>query len=247
MMQRQNKKTKVVKKVDHIFGNVINMIYFCRKQYHMYYLYQHIRLDTNKIFYIGISRHNKRSKYKRAAQKDKRNPIWKNIVAKTAFKYEILLESDDISVIKTKEIKLIAKYGKIRDFTGSLANISDGGEGTFGYTLPKEILQKRSIKMKGKKHSEETKIKMRAAQVGKFVSEEVCKKISESKKGKLIGKLHENKPLKVLHIPTNTEFKSISKAAQHFNRRRCTLAIDIHSGKEKDFKLIKTQNEKNGK
>ena len=99
----------------------------------MFYLYHHIRLDKNEVFYIGISRHNKRYKYKRANQRDKRNSIWKNIVAKTDFKYEILLESDDISVIKAKEIELIAKYGKIRDCTGSLANITDGGEGTFGY------------------------------------------------------------------------------------------------------------------
>ena len=204
----------------------------------MYYLYQHIRLDTNKIFYIGISRHNKRSKYKRAAQKDKRNPIWKNIVAKTAFKYEILLESDDISVIKTKEIELIAKYGKIRDFTGSLANISDGGEGTFGYTLPKETLQKRSIKMKGKKHSEETKIKMSKSQLGKVVPEEVGKKISESKKGKKLGKHHENVPLKVLHIPTDVTYRSIMQAAKHFNIRRNTLGDRLRSGLDLEFKFL---------
>ena len=213
----------------------------------MYYLYHHIRLDTNQVFYIGISRHNKRNKYKRAAQKDKRNPIWKNIVAKTDFKYEILLESEDISLIKFKEIELISLYGKIRENTGCLANITDGGEGTFGYKPTKEIRLKQSKMMKGKKHSEETKQKMRAAQLGKVVSTEVGKKISQSKKGKITGKLHENKPLRVLHIPTNMEFKSITKAAQYFSLRRCTLAIDIHSGKEKDFKLIKTQNEKHGK
>lgn len=204
----------------------------------MYYLYQHIRLDTNQVFYIGISRHNKRSKYKRAAQKDKRNPIWKNIVNKTDFKYDILLESKDISLIKAKEIELISLYGKIKENTGCLANITDGGEGTFGYKPSKETLLNQSKKMKGKKHSEETKLKMRAAQLGKVVPVEVGKKISESKKGKVTGKLHENKPLKVLHIPTSTEFKSITKAAQYFNLRRCTLAIDIHSGKEKDFKIV---------
>lgn len=204
----------------------------------MYYLYHHIRLDTNQIFYIGISRHNKRNKYKRAAQKDKRNPIWKSIVTKTDFRYEILLESEDISLIKAKEIELISLYGKIRENTGCLANITDGGEGTFGYKHSKEVLLNQSKRMKGKKHTEETKQKMRAAQLGKVVSAEVGRKISQSKKGKIIGKLHENKPLRVLHIPTNTEFKSIAKAAQQFNKRRCTLAIDIHSGKEKDFKLI---------
>lgn len=204
----------------------------------MFYLYHHIRLDTNEVFYIGISRHNKCYKYKRAAQKDKRNPIWKNIVAKTDFKYEILLESDNISVIKAKEIELIAKYGKIRDYTGSLANISDGGEGTFGYKLPKEILQKRSIKMKGKKHSEETKIKMSRAQIGKVVPEDVGKKISNSKKGKNLGKNHENVPLRVLHIPTNTTYRSIMQAAKHFNIRRNTLGDRLRSGLDAEFKFL---------
>ena len=204
----------------------------------MFYLYHHIRLDTNEVFYIGISRHNKRYKYKRAAQRDKRNSIWKNIVAKTDFKYEILLESDDISVIKAKEIELISNYGKIRDCTGSLANISDGGEGTFGYRLPKETLQKRSAKMKGKKHSKETKINMSRAQLGKVVPEQVGKKISASKKGKKLGKNHKNIPLRVLHVPTNTTYRSIMQAAKHFNIRRNTLGDRLRSESDAEFKFL---------
>lgn len=203
----------------------------------MFYLYHHIRLDKNEVFYIGISRHNKRYKYKRANQRDKRNSIWKNIVAKTDFKYEILLESDDISVIKAKEIELIAKYGKIRDCTGSLANITDGGEGTFGYKPTIEAIQKQSIKMKGKKHSEKTKIKMSRAQLGKIVPDEVGKKISASKKGKNLGKNHENIPLKVLHVPTNTIYRSIMQAAKHFNIRRNTLGDRLRSGLDAEFKF----------
>ena len=204
----------------------------------MFYLYRHIRLDTNEVFYIGISRHGKRCKYKRAAQKDKRNPIWKNIVAKTAFRYEILLESDNIGVIKAKEIELIAYYGKIKDCTGSLANITDGGEGTFGYKPSKEVLMKHSTRMKGKKHSEETKRKMSKAQLGKIVPEEVGKKISASKKGKNLGKHHENVPLRVLHIPTNTTYKSIMQAAKHFGIRRNTLGDRLRSGIDTDFKFL---------
>jgi|688.fasta_scaffold132804_3 hypothetical protein len=208
----------------------------------MFYLYQHIRLDKNEVFYIGISRYNKRYKYKRAAQKDKRNSIWKNIVSKTDFKYEILMESTDIKLIKSKEIELISFYGKIKYNTGSLANITDGGEGTFGHIPSIEKRLKHSLIMKGKNHTEQAKEKIRIAQLGKFVPKEVGKKISEAKKGKITGKLHENKPLKILHIPTNTEFKSISKAAKHFNKRRCTLAKDIYSGKEKNFKFMSKQN-----
>lgn len=204
----------------------------------MFYLYQHIRLDKNEIFYIGISRYNKRYKYKRASQKDKRNSIWKNIVAKTNFKYEIILESDDINVIKAKEIELIAKYGKIKNSTGSLANITDGGEGTFGYKPSKQTRLNHSKFMKGKKHSKETKEKMSIAQLGKIVPKEVGRKISASKKGKNLGKHHKNVPLKVIHIPTNTVYKSISQAAKHFNIRRNTLANKLYLKTETDFKFL---------
>jgi len=204
----------------------------------MFYLYQHTRLDTNSVFYIGISRHNKKFKYKRAAQKDKRNSIWKNIVSKIDFKYKILLESDDINIIKAKEIELIAHYGKIKYKTGCLANITDGGEGTFGYIPTKETRLKHSKFMKGKKHSEETKRKMQIAQLGKIVPEEVGLKISISKKGKNIGTKTNNFPIKILHIPSNKIFKSISAVAKCYKLRRGTLAKKIHSGEEKDFKII---------
>lgn len=204
----------------------------------MFYLYQHIRLDTESVFYIGISRHNNKSKYKRAAQRDNRNSIWKNIVSKTDFKYEILLESEDVNIIKSKEIELIAHYGKIKYKTGCLANITDGGEGTFGYIPSEEIKLKHSEFMKGKKHSEGTKKKMQIAQLGKIVPKEIGLKISLSKKGKYLGKNHDNIPIKVLHIPTNEVFKSITKAANHFSLRRGTLAKKIYSGEEKDFKIL---------
>ena len=204
----------------------------------MYYIYQHIRFDTNSVFYIGISRHNKKHKYKRAAQKDKRNSIWKNIVSKTPFKYEILYESQDINFIKEKEIELIAHYGKIKNETGCLANITDGGEGTFGYKPTEETKLKHSEFMKGKKHSEETKKKMSLVQLGKVVPKEVGLKISASKTGKNLGRNHNNKPLKVLHIPSNEIFKSITKAANHFGLRRCTLAQKIRSEEELNFKFI---------
>lgn len=46
-----------------------------------YYIYKHTRLDTNEIFYIGIS---KTKNYKRAFDKSKRSIFWKNI---TTFKF----------------------------------------------------------------------------------------------------------------------------------------------------------------
>ena len=107
----------------------------------MKYLYKHIRLDTNEVFYVGIG-----GKY-RPNQKN-RNTIWKRIVAKTDYKIEIILESNDYEFIKQKEIELIKFYGRINLGNGTLANLTDGGEGTIGLKMSDERKRKHSEIMK---------------------------------------------------------------------------------------------------
>ena len=88
------------------------------KEQGRYYLYRHIRLDKNEPFYIGIGSKKERlnnfhkisSEYERAYTKNKRNIYWKNIVAKTDYIVEILLESDDYDFIKQKEVEFISNY-----------------------------------------------------------------------------------------------------------------------------------------
>ena len=155
----------------------------------MAYVYRHIRLDKNEPFYIGIATHIKRA-YERNQRKNK---IWKSIVNKTDYEVEILF--DDISREKAleKEIELIALYGRIDKKTGTLSNLTDGGEGFQG------------IWNKGRKASEETKAKLRAAAKlkkprskecyertaaalrGRPKSEEHKRKLSEYFKGKSNG------------------------------------------------------------
>lgn len=86
-----------------------------------YYLYRHIRLDTNQPFYIGIGSKSNNSKnisteYLRAFNKSKRKQFWKNIVSKTDYKVEIVYECNDYEEIKNKEkgtnISKAAKYNK---------------------------------------------------------------------------------------------------------------------------------------
>lgn len=93
----------------------------------MPYLYTHTRLDKNEIFYIGISKSN--VDYKRAYSIIDRNPIWIKIFNKTEYRVDILIESEDLSFIKNKEIELIAFYGRKDIGTGILSNMSRGGDG----------------------------------------------------------------------------------------------------------------------
>jgi len=89
-----------------------------------YYLYQHRRLDTNVIFYIGKgTKKSKGNIYHRAYTKDSRNNYWLNIVNKTPYKVEILEEFEIEKECLLKETELIIKYGYSWNNTGILCNI----------------------------------------------------------------------------------------------------------------------------
>lgn len=94
------------------------------------YLYRHIRLDTNEVFYVGVGvkRHELEEEYYRAYNKDNRNKFWKNITAKTDYRVEILLESDDYEFILVKEKEFVKIYGRRNLGLGTLVNLTDGGK-----------------------------------------------------------------------------------------------------------------------
>ncbi len=124
-----------------------------------YYLYRHIRLDKNEPFYIGIgTKVNKKSflkvtsEYVRAYSKTRRNKIWIDIVSKTDYEVEILLESDNYEFIKQKEIEFIALYGRKNLSKGSLSNLTEGDDGNVGWVCSKETSLKFSESRTGEKN-----------------------------------------------------------------------------------------------
>ena len=122
----------------------------------MAYVYRHVRLDKNEPFYIGISTD---SDYKRANSTLYRNNHWKGIVSKTEYRVDILFDDIDVDFAKEKEIEFISIYGRSDLGLGTLCNLTDGGEGAFGYVPTEEARRKMSEARKGKKiHSEETRL-----------------------------------------------------------------------------------------
>lgn len=116
-----------------------------------YYLYRHIRLDTNQVFYIGIGSKRDsinyqkiKTEYSRAYSKHERSEYWKNIVSKYSYKIEIILESNDYEFIKQKEIEFIALYGRKDLKKGMLCNMTDGGDGIVNYIASDELRKHRS-------------------------------------------------------------------------------------------------------
>lgn len=137
----------------------------------MAYVYRHIRLDKNEPFYIGIGSNND---YKRAYFSKKRNNLWHKIVSISLYEVEIILDNLTWDEACNKEKEFIKLYGRKNLNTGILSNLTDGGEGAYGLKFSDESKNKMSISQKNKKPiNEETRLKMqiasRSRDVGKYM------------------------------------------------------------------------------
>jgi hypothetical protein len=168
-----------------------------------FYVYEHRRKDTGAVFYVG------KGCGQRSKNLHNRGLYWCN-VAKAAgginITYPVINVDEEMALLA--EMELIDAYRKrgIR-----IVNISDGGEGTTGWAPTEETKRKigeankhtpkasgERHGMYGKKHSEESLVKMRESQkglragerhpmFGKNHTEEARAKVAESKKGKCVG------------------------------------------------------------
>jgi hypothetical protein len=153
------------------------------------YVYEHWRLDKDECFYVGFG-----STSRRAHSKHDRNKHWKNIVKKlesNGSTYEVKIVKDGLS----KEDALNLEIERIsfwRSFGIKLSNMTNGGEGNLGGTSP----------MKGKKHSDESREKLRKSHLGKSspkkgipISDDQKQKMSNALRGRIgvksmLGKNH---------------------------------------------------------
>lgn len=78
--------------------------------------------------------------YRRAYSNFARNKIWKRIVNKTTYDVEIIYQTNNKEEINKKEIEFIKLYGRIDTNTGTLSNLTDGGEGQ--HEVSKESLKR---------------------------------------------------------------------------------------------------------
>ena len=164
----------------------------------MAYVYRHIRVDKNEVFYIGIGSD---SDYYRANKFSERNEIWNRIKEKTEVIVEIVCDNIDWEFACELEKELIKKYGRINNKTGILSNMTDGGEGTLNKIISEETRHLLGKGNRGKKRTEESRLKqsestkgikkpkehgekIRQYRTGKKMSEESKLKISENSKGR---------------------------------------------------------------
>lgn len=201
-----------------------------------FYLYRHIRLDRNEVFYVGIGKkhkenfNNHNSEYRRAYAKGKdRSELWKKVTNKSKYRVEIVFESDNYNFIKDKEKEFISLYGRKNLGMGTLVNLTDGGEGTIGRIPTKTAIQKTkeahmiSIYHKDTKETFSSIVeaaykydispKTLSCQLRKQIPSCVFQYIDES----LIKPYTNSLYIKILQKSTNKVFKTISEVCKELN------------------------------
>jgi group I intron endonuclease len=114
-----------------------------------YFIYLHTRPDKQEVFYVGRGKAYKRcSPTYRAYDKRRRSAQWNGIVNRNGGVYsvDIVAWCNTLDEVLLLEIEYIKKYGKKIDGTGTLINLTDGGDGSLGL-----------------KHNDDTKKKMQKA------------------------------------------------------------------------------------
>ena len=159
-----------------------------------YYTYMWIDPKTNIIRYIGKGKDYRAFKHLVPSKRDKIGNLLKKR-KKEGYDLEPIIhyEVDEQTALKM-EMFWIAFYGRENIGTGTLYNLTDGGEGSSGCIFTEERKQNISKATKGRKPwnkgtakpkeqvrgTPESKERMRQAQLGKKHSKEV-----NAKKGKL--------------------------------------------------------------
>jgi hypothetical protein len=139
-------------------------------------VYQHRRIDTGEIFYIGIAEVSSRP-----YDTKQRSRFWREYTGKHLYQVEILAQDIEWEEACLLERDLISRYGR-RDLNqGPLVNMTEGGEGRPGVRSEQE-----KIKHRGWKHTPESIEKIKQARRARSMppkTDEQKRVISERLKG----------------------------------------------------------------
>ena len=128
------------------------------------------------------------SQHKHNANKGMNLPLY-NKMNKYKHETSILIESNSYEYILKMEVIVIKNF---RDLGYEVLNLTDGGEGTTGYSYERtsEHKNKMSTILKGKVVSDETRVKLSKSLKGRQFNEEWKIKLSENNARYMLGKHH---------------------------------------------------------
>lgn len=156
-----------------------------------FYVYEHIRKDSNSVFYVG------KGSYKRARAKNCRNRYWHHIVNKHGF--EVRFVAKDL----TEELAFLVEEERIDQLKRlgvNLCNMTNGGEGSSGLVMPQSAKDAMSKRHKGKTITLEQRQK----------ASESLKKIKKTPEW--LQKIADAKSKPVICLDTGVEYKSSLEA-----------------------------------
>jgi len=202
------------------------------------YVYRHIRLDKNQVFYVGIGAKSRPDEgYLRSKKTNGRNPLWKKIVAKTAYIIEIVIDGLTWQEACIKEKEFILIYGRITLGTGTLSNLTDGGGGILGLKMSDSTKDKMRAKKKGFPLAPEHRAKV-IKNLTRNLSEEARMRQKAALKGNKNGVGHKVTPdnlrkMSRLGIPhTEESRRKISIAQKGRIKKSKGIVVALKNGQE---------------
>lgn len=262
----------------------------------MAYVYIHKKKTNGEVFYVGVGGLSDLDKdFKRAHKTYARSSFWKGVYKKYGREVEITHKEIIPSEAFAIERYLILFYGRQNINTGSLVNLTDGGEGFYGLvfsekhreklsiakkgkrlsyshrvksaevllkcrhkaiaaSITPEAILKRVDKLRGRKATNETKIKMSISGKNKIFSETHRRNLGLSKKGvkkseahrqnhsaslmgKYVNELNPNAK-KIINITTGHAFNCIKDAAKDLKVHPSTLSAMLNGKMKNKFGYI---------
>ena len=201
-------------------------------------VYIHKRLDISdefkNVFYVGIG-----SSIKRPYQNSGRNRYWHNIVNKFGYKIEITHKNICLEEAKSIEMYLISFYGRKDIGLGNLCNVTNGGDCNSGRIRSKETIEKHRLSLIGNKLSELTKIRISESHMGEK-NHYYKKKHTEETKNKMREK-RKNAPINYFAIERMREVNIGSKMSDESKLKLSNSRKGIKFSEEHKLKLSESR------
>lgn len=158
-----------------------------------YYVYIHKRKTDGEVFYVGKGTGN------RAFVSSSRSSFWKSVATKHGVEVVFVVTDASEELTFSIEMSLIDYYGRRDCGTGQLVNLTDGGESPVGF-----------------RHTDSAKQAIRQHRIGRKLSNESRKKLSNKTKGrKFSDQANEARRLKTIRPVVRSDgvqYESITDA-----------------------------------